>query len=381
MVRVPGRRRRRERRPDVHRHARGPRARDRRPSRAAADRLALPELRGVALVRPAHAEPARPARRDCSRTSRPATRSSSARSIRAHTSSCSRTGRGVARLFEVVRLAPMADAGRDRGRARLGGRPRARRRRRHARGGARPRDALPAAAAAPGNILRVLELVRDRIDARRGRGGDPETVIATLSDATGLPLHVLDPRAPLSLDHVREFFDVARARPARGGRVPRRPDRAREGGADRPDAAARRLPLRRPDRHRQDRDREGVQRLRLRLRGPARPPRHERVPDPGEPRAPPRRRDEAGGGGAADRRGAQAAVLRAPARRVREGARADLGRLPPGLRRRPPDRSERPHRRPAPLRDHPHLEPRLGDPARPGRRLRRPRAACSTPRT
>ena len=31
-------------------------------------------------------------------------------------------------------------------------------------------------------------------------------MIATLSDATGLPLHVLDPRAPLSLDLVREYF-------------------------------------------------------------------------------------------------------------------------------------------------------------------------------
>ena len=32
-------------------------------------------------------------------------------------------------------------------------------------------------------------------------------MIATLSDATGLPLHVLDPRAPLSLDDVRAFFE------------------------------------------------------------------------------------------------------------------------------------------------------------------------------
>jgi ATP-dependent Clp protease ATP-binding subunit ClpC len=64
---------------------------------------------------------------------------------------------------------------------------------------------LPAAAA-PGNVLRVLELVRDRIARGVAERIDPETVIVTLSDATGLPLHVLDPRAPLRLDLVRDYF-------------------------------------------------------------------------------------------------------------------------------------------------------------------------------
>ena len=64
---------------------------------------------------------------------------------------------------------------------------------------------LPAAAA-PGNLLRVLELVRDRVARGVADSIDPETVIATLSDATGLPLHVLDPRTPLDLDRVREYF-------------------------------------------------------------------------------------------------------------------------------------------------------------------------------
>ena len=64
---------------------------------------------------------------------------------------------------------------------------------------------LPAAAS-PGNVLRVLELVRDRIARGVASAIDPETVIATLSDATGLPLHVLDPRAPLSLERVRAYF-------------------------------------------------------------------------------------------------------------------------------------------------------------------------------
>ena len=75
-------------------------------------------------------------------------------------------------MFEVIRLAPMtdeaalevargwprdhgvdvddADAGR----------------------GARPRDPLSAGDGRPGNVLRLLELVRDRDHARRRDGGD-----------------------------------------------------------------------------------------------------------------------------------------------------------------------------------------------------------------
>ena len=122
--------------------------------------------------------------------------------------------------------------------------------------------------------------------ARRGR---PPTVLARSSETTALPLHILDPRAPLDLGEVRALR-VARPRPARGGRVPRRADRADQGRAHRSDPAARRVPLRRPDRHRQDRAREGARRVPLRLAGPARPARHERVPDAGEPRPPARRR-------------------------------------------------------------------------------------------
>ena len=65
---------------------------------------------------------------------------------------------------------------------------------------------LPATAS-PGNLLRLLELVRDRVARGAADGINPETVIGTLSAATGLPLHVLDPRAPLSLVQVRQFFE------------------------------------------------------------------------------------------------------------------------------------------------------------------------------
>jgi ATP-dependent Clp protease ATP-binding subunit ClpC len=64
---------------------------------------------------------------------------------------------------------------------------------------------LPATAA-PGNLLRLLELVRDRMNRGLATAVTPETIIATLSEATGLPLHVLDPRAPLNLGDVRQFF-------------------------------------------------------------------------------------------------------------------------------------------------------------------------------
>ena len=113
----------------------------------------------------------------------------------------------VARLFEVIRLAPMSEEDALE----------------VARGWARDHDVevedetlaealdlashyLPATAS-PGNLLRLLELVRDRVARGLADAVTPETVISTLSDATGLPLHVLDPRAPLSLDEVRRFFE------------------------------------------------------------------------------------------------------------------------------------------------------------------------------
>ena len=114
----------------------------------------------------------------------------------------------VSRLFEVIRLAPMADDDALE----------------VARGWAAHQavdvdddtlaEALDLAAhylpatASPGNLLRLLELVSERVARGVAAEITPETVIATLSDATGLPLHVLDPRAPLSLAQVRQFFET-----------------------------------------------------------------------------------------------------------------------------------------------------------------------------
>ena len=114
---------------------------------------------------------------------------------------------------------------------------------------------------------------------------DGDAVVDTLSDATGLPLHMLDPRSALNLDDVRAFLERRRPWPARCGRVPRRAHRAHQGRAHRPDPPAWRVPLRRPDRYRQDRARKEAGRVHLRLPGAPRAARHERVPDARQPRA------------------------------------------------------------------------------------------------
>jgi ATP-dependent Clp protease ATP-binding subunit ClpC len=60
--------------------------------------------------------------------------------------------------------------------------------------------------AAPARVLRLLKAAVG--DVRRAGGGAVrrEQVIATLSTLTGLPLHVVDPDAPLDLDEVRVYF-------------------------------------------------------------------------------------------------------------------------------------------------------------------------------
>ena len=279
----------------------------------------------------------------------------------------------LARLFEVVRLAPMVpqdaiEVARDW----AGG-----------HGLEVDDDTLAEAldlathylptAAAPGNILRVLELVRDRIERGVAEAVDPETVIATLSDATGLPLHVLDPRAPLSLDLVREYF---------ASRVLGQPE-AVECLVDR------------------------IALVKAGLTDPTRPLGVFLFVGPtGTGKTEIAKAFSAFVFGSEDRllrldmseyqtpeslerllgdatRQEEAAPLIAQVRKQPfsvllldefEKAHAQIwdvflqvfddGRLT--------DR-QRPDSRPAPLRDHPHLEPRLGDPARPWRRLRRPR--------
>ena len=165
--------------------------------------------------------------------------------------------------------------------------------------------------------------------------------------------------------------------------MPRRADRAGEGRADRSDEAARRLPLRRA--------RPGPGKTEIAKAFSAflfgSEDRLVRL-DMSEYQTPESLERLLGDADDAARQAAPliASVRKqpfsvAPPRRVREGTPEYLGRLPPGLRRRAPDRPQRPHCRPAPLRDHPHLEPGLRDPGGPGRRLRRPASGEFDPAT
>ena len=63
-----------------------------------------------------------------------------------------------------------------------------------------------AGVAAPGRLLRLLKAAHDRATVEGRDSIRSPDVLETLSEATGLPLHVVDPLAPLDLDEVRRFF-------------------------------------------------------------------------------------------------------------------------------------------------------------------------------
>ena len=60
--------------------------------------------------------------------------------------------------------------------------------------------------AAPGGLLHLLKATHEQVRRRGGKAIKPDDLLDTLSKASGLPLHVLDPRALLDLESVREFF-------------------------------------------------------------------------------------------------------------------------------------------------------------------------------
>ena len=146
-------------------------------------------------------------------------------------------------------------------------------------GGTRPRDPLPARHRC--TWQRPAAARADRAARRAARAGGGHA-----ADDDGHPLrgHRVAASRPRSAHPARprgraRVLRGTRARPAGGRRVPRRPHRARQGRAHRPDQAARRLPLRRADGHGQDRAREGARRVPLRIGRAARSARHVRVPD------------------------------------------------------------------------------------------------------
>ena len=60
--------------------------------------------------------------------------------------------------------------------------------------------------ASPGGLLRLLKLAARQAAQERRAAVTPAGVLETLSEATGLPLHLLDPEKPLRLEEVRSFF-------------------------------------------------------------------------------------------------------------------------------------------------------------------------------
>ena len=158
--------------------------------------------------------------------------------------------------------------------------------------------------------------------------------------------------------------------PVGSGRLPRRTDRAHQGRLDGPDPATRRLPLRRPDRYRQDGAGEVARGVPLRFARPPRPPGHERVPDGGQPGAIAGRPARAVRGRRVDLVRPEQPVLGRAAGRVREGAPEHLEHLPAALRRRPADRPARSDVGLSAVRRHPDLEPRCRGGARHAARLR-----------
>ncbi len=143
---------------------------------------------------------------------------------------------------------------------------------------------------------------------------------------------------------------AAPARDRSGGGRRRRRERAsacahRSPGSESPDRLVR---LPRPDRRRQDRARACARRVHVRRRARDGADRHERVPGAAHRRAPDRRAarlHRVRRGRAAHRGGASATVLRAPARRDREGASRGVRRAAAGARRRAADRRPGPHGR------------------------------------
>ena len=158
---------------------------------------------------------------------------------------------------------------RSRGRRRGVGRPpRRRRRRRHARRGARPRvrttcrrrpRPATSSACSSSSAIGLREARRTTIDTgdrHRERSAPPPGCRCTYS--------IRGRRS--SLAQVRRFFEDARARSARGRRrASSSGSRCVKAGLTDPTQAARRLPLRRAHRHRQDRDREGLRCVPLRI--------------------------------------------------------------------------------------------------------------------
>lgn len=61
--------------------------------------------------------------------------------------------------------------------------------------------------APPGNLIRLVNATLAEVEEEGRREFETSDVLAALASSSGLPLAMLDPKAPLGLDEVREFFE------------------------------------------------------------------------------------------------------------------------------------------------------------------------------
>ena len=199
----------------------------------------------------------------------------------------------------------------------------------------------------PGAVLDLLKLTVQRV--RRARGDTRsrrDDLLATLSQLTGMP--------PLVLDD-RERVELARSAPLLHARVIGQ-DEAVDAVVDRiamlkagltdSGKPIARVPVRRADRHGQDRAGEDARGISLWLAGSADPARHERIPERSNRCA----RSSATRTGRTKPNALTDRVRKQPFSVVLldefEKAHAEhVGSVPAGVRRRPADRCERAHGR------------------------------------
>ena len=360
LVRLRSQRRRRPGGAEVHRRAARPRARDRRPDRGPAQRLGHADLRGRAVGRAAHPQRAGAARRAAPFVETGQLVVVGELEPRTYELLVQQRPR-VTSLFETLRLEPLTSEECDREWRATGG----------TTSGADIDDVTIgeaqdlaaqylAGAGSPAGLLRLLKATVADAAGRRPMNRFRRSRSSRRSRTQpGCRSTSSTPRRRSISTRCGEFFSTRVLGQQEAVDCSRRPDRADQGEADRPDAAARRLPVRRPDGNGQDGAREGARGVPLRLAGAPRATRHERVPDRGQPGAPARRLELARRGRDADLVRAREAVLGGAPRRVREGAPQLLERLPPALRRRPADGSPGQDRRLSPVRRDPHVERRL----------------------
>ena len=223
--------------------------------------------------------------------------------------------------------------------------------------------------AQPGGAMRLLEATVDAAVEREATSFDTGDVLASLAALSGLPLALLDPNRPLDLAEVRAFFNErVLGQEQAVGAVVDRIALVKAGLTDPTRPLGVFLFVGPTGTGKTELAKTLAQFMFGSVNRLVRLDMSEfQTPDSLERLLSDTSVDESGR--SADRVRAQGPVLRRAAGRVREGGGADLGPVPPGLRRRPAHGPLGAHHRLPPLPHHPHLERRLRAPVRPRARL------------